>query len=72
MLGPKTEALQKRGLGARSIFPLRMGGLPNSILQMAAFIEAQPESAEEVEELASYLLDKVSTCITVHAGTICA
>ena len=29
------------------------------LLQMAAFIEAQPESPAEVEELATYLLDKV-------------
>ena len=59
MVEAKTQALRKRGLGAHTIFPLRMSGLPNSILQMAAFIEAQPESPEEVEELAGYLLDKV-------------
>ena len=59
MLEAKTQALRKRGLGAHTIFPLRMSGLPNSILQMAAFLEAQPESPEEVEELADYLLDKV-------------
>ena len=34
MLEAKTQALRKRGLGARTVFPLRMTGLPNSILQV--------------------------------------
>ena len=56
---PKQEALAARGLGQRVVFPLRMGGLPNSVLQYAAFVEAQPEDAGEVDQLAQYLLDRV-------------
>ena len=62
LVGPKREALQKRSLGQRARFPLRIAGLPNSVVQFAAFIEAQPEDPSEVEQLAQYLLDKVRLC----------
>ena len=59
LLGLKLAAARARGLGRTVVFPLRMAGLPNSMVQFAAFVEAQPEEPEEVEQLAQYLLDRV-------------
>ena len=42
-------------------FPLRLSGIPNGVLQYAAFVEAQPSEAGEVQVLGKYLFGQVSS-----------
>ena len=51
----KKAALERRGLDDCRIFPLRMGALPNGMLQFAAFVAAPVQTAPEADALCEEL-----------------
>lgn len=51
----KAEVLEGQGLGSPQVFPLRMGALPQGLLQYAALAAARVGSLEEARQLAAQL-----------------
>jgi histone-lysine N-methyltransferase SETD3 len=51
-LQAKQQALQQRGMSSSESFALRIDGLPAQLLPFLALCAVQPQSAEQVEELA--------------------
>ncbi|GAB4816512.1 hypothetical protein N2152v2_003558 [Parachlorella kessleri] len=57
----KQEALRSHGLAPLQVFPLRMGALPQGLLEFAALASATPTSLAEAQQLATQLFGSSKT-----------